>query len=158
MVLMMIYYPIFQKLLEMALWIIVLVMIVIVVVVVVGNGWSLEDNLCTGQCNYGQVCSSCKDVYAAPRWTQPVRRLISHRQFGARVVYEDCVFLTISPNKLHSSLVLRLYLGCIMMMFFVKLLMTLSSFRYIRNGKQDMYPKYMIQCSIIGLCSERCCK
>ena len=37
--------------------------------------------------------------------TQAVRKLMGHSQFGARVVYGDCVFFTISPNELHSSLV-----------------------------------------------------
>ena len=40
--------------------------------------------------------------------TQPLRRLMGHMQFGARVVYGDCIFLTISPNEQHSALVLRL--------------------------------------------------
>ena len=33
---------------------------------------------------------------------------MGHRQFGARVVYGDCIFLTVSPNEQHSALVLRL--------------------------------------------------
>ena len=33
---------------------------------------------------------------------------MGHRQFGARVVYGDCIFITISPNEQHSALVLRL--------------------------------------------------
>ena len=33
---------------------------------------------------------------------------MGHRQFGARVVYGDCLFITISPNEQHSALVLRL--------------------------------------------------
>ena len=40
--------------------------------------------------------------------TQQVRQLMGHTQFGARVVYGDCVFFTISPNEQHSALVLRL--------------------------------------------------
>ena len=40
--------------------------------------------------------------------TQQLRRLMGHRQFGARVVYGDCIFITISPNEQHSALVLRL--------------------------------------------------
>jgi len=40
--------------------------------------------------------------------TQQLRRLMGHRQFGARVVYGDCIFLTISPNEQHSAMVLRL--------------------------------------------------
>ena len=40
--------------------------------------------------------------------TQQVRQLMGHRQFGARVVLGDCIFLTVSPNEQHSALVLRL--------------------------------------------------
>ena len=40
--------------------------------------------------------------------TQQVRQLMGHTQFGARVNYGDCTFLTISPNEQHSALVLRL--------------------------------------------------
>ena len=40
--------------------------------------------------------------------TQQVRQLMYHRQFGARVVYGDCLFFTISPNEQHSALTLRL--------------------------------------------------
>ena len=40
--------------------------------------------------------------------TQQLRRLMGHRQFGARVEYGDCLFLTVSPDKQHSALVLRL--------------------------------------------------
>ena len=40
--------------------------------------------------------------------TQQVRKLMYHSQFGARVVYGDCIFFTISPNEQHSALVLRL--------------------------------------------------
>ena len=40
--------------------------------------------------------------------TQSVRRLMGHTQFGARIVYGDCLFFTISPNEQHSALVLRL--------------------------------------------------
>ena len=39
---------------------------------------------------------------------QQSRQTMGHHQFGARVVYGDCIFLTISPNEQHSSLVLRL--------------------------------------------------
>ena len=39
--------------------------------------------------------------------TQQLRQLMGHRQFGARVVYGDCLFFTISPNEHHSALVLR---------------------------------------------------
>ncbi|HIE68948.1 MAG TPA: hypothetical protein EYP98_01630, partial [Planctomycetes bacterium] len=37
-----------------------------------------------------------------------VRQLMGHTQFGARVVYGDCIFFTISPNEQMSALVLRL--------------------------------------------------
>lgn len=37
-----------------------------------------------------------------------VRQLMGHAQFGARVVYGDCIFFTISPNEQHSAFVLRL--------------------------------------------------
>ena len=105
------------------------------------------------------ICSiPCAVVQKLASTTVAVRRLISHCQSGARIVYEHCVLLIIFPTSFFFSLVLRLYMGCIMMKFFVKLLMIFSSFRYISNSKQDMYPKYMIQCSIIGLCSERCCR
>ena len=40
--------------------------------------------------------------------TQQLRQIMGHRQFGARVVYGDCLFFTISPNEHHSALVLRL--------------------------------------------------
>ena len=40
--------------------------------------------------------------------TQQLRQLMGHRQFGARVVYGDCLFFTISPDEQHSALVLRL--------------------------------------------------
>ena len=40
--------------------------------------------------------------------SQQLRRLMGHSQWGARVVYGDCVFITISPNEQHSALVLRL--------------------------------------------------
>ena len=33
---------------------------------------------------------------------------MGHAEFGARVVYGDCIFFTISPNEQHSALVLRL--------------------------------------------------
>ena len=33
---------------------------------------------------------------------------MGHTQFGARVVYGDCLFATVSPNEQHSALVLRL--------------------------------------------------
>ena len=37
-----------------------------------------------------------------------MRQLMGHTQFGARVVYGDCLFATVSPNEQHSALVLRL--------------------------------------------------
>jgi hypothetical protein len=40
--------------------------------------------------------------------TQQVRQLMGHTQLGARVVYGDCIFFTISPNEQMSSLVLKL--------------------------------------------------
>ena len=40
--------------------------------------------------------------------TQQLRQLMGHSQFGARVVYGDCLFVTISPNEQHSALVLRI--------------------------------------------------
>ena len=40
--------------------------------------------------------------------SQPLRQLMGHRQFGARGMYGDCVFMAISPNEQHSALVLRL--------------------------------------------------
>ena len=40
--------------------------------------------------------------------TQPLRRLMAHCNTGARIVYGDCLFLTISPNEQHSAFVLRL--------------------------------------------------
>ena len=40
--------------------------------------------------------------------SQQVRQLMGHCQWGARVVYGDCLFFTISPNEQHSALVLRL--------------------------------------------------
>jgi hypothetical protein len=40
--------------------------------------------------------------------SQSLRQVMGHSQFGARVVYGDCIFFTISPNELHSALVLRL--------------------------------------------------
>ena len=36
---------------------------------------------------------------------------MGHRQFGARVVYGDCLFWTVSPNEQHSAMVLRLSRG-----------------------------------------------
>ena len=40
--------------------------------------------------------------------SQQLRQVMGHCQFGARVVYGDCIMLTISPNEQHSCLVLRL--------------------------------------------------
>ena len=39
---------------------------------------------------------------------QQLRQQMGHAQFGARVVYGDCIFYTLSPNEQHSSWVLRL--------------------------------------------------
>ena len=33
---------------------------------------------------------------------------MGHRQFGARVVYGDCLFITLSPDPVKSAMVLRL--------------------------------------------------
>ena len=35
--------------------------------------------------------------------SQQLRRTMGHRQFGARVVYGDCIFMTLSPNEQHSA-------------------------------------------------------
>ena len=40
--------------------------------------------------------------------TQQLRQLMGHTQFGARVSYGDCLFLTLSPNPQMSALTLRL--------------------------------------------------
>ena len=40
--------------------------------------------------------------------SQQLRQLMGHTQFGARVVYGDCIFFTVSPNEKHSALTLRL--------------------------------------------------
>ena len=40
--------------------------------------------------------------------TQQLRQLMGHSQFGARVVYGDCIFLTMSPDPQKSALVLKL--------------------------------------------------
>ena len=42
------------------------------------------------------------------RGTQQLRQLMGHGQFGARVVYGDCLFATVSPNEQHSALVLHI--------------------------------------------------
>ena len=39
---------------------------------------------------------------------QIVRRMMGHCEFGARIMYGDSIFITISPNEQHSVLVLRL--------------------------------------------------
>ena len=39
---------------------------------------------------------------------QAIRQKIGHILFGFRVVYGEVVFVTISPNRRHSSLLLRL--------------------------------------------------
>jgi hypothetical protein len=38
---------------------------------------------------------------------QQLRQLMGHAQFGARVVYGDCLFITVSPNSQQSALVLQ---------------------------------------------------
>ena len=40
--------------------------------------------------------------------SQALRQIMGHSQFGARVEYGDCLFITISPNEQQSALVLRL--------------------------------------------------
>ena len=40
--------------------------------------------------------------------SQQLRQQMGHAQFGARVVYGDCLFYTLSPNEQHSAWVLRL--------------------------------------------------
>ena len=40
--------------------------------------------------------------------SQQVRRIMGHRQFGARVHYGDCLFFTVSPNETQSAMVLKL--------------------------------------------------
>jgi hypothetical protein len=40
--------------------------------------------------------------------SQQLRRLMGHSQFGARVVYGDCIFFTLLPNEQHDAWVLRL--------------------------------------------------
>ena len=40
--------------------------------------------------------------------SQQLRQIMGHAQFGARVLYGDCIFITVSPNEQHSALVLRL--------------------------------------------------
>ena len=40
--------------------------------------------------------------------SQQIRQVMGHRQFGARVVYGDCIFFTVSPNEKHSLLTMRL--------------------------------------------------
>ena len=42
------------------------------------------------------------------RGTQQLRQLMGHSQFGARVVYGDCLFATVSPNEQHSALALHI--------------------------------------------------
>ena len=39
---------------------------------------------------------------------QQLRQQMGHAVFGARVVYGDCIFYTLSPNEQHSAWVLRL--------------------------------------------------
>ena len=40
--------------------------------------------------------------------SQQLRQVMGHCHFGARIVYGDCLFFTVSPNERHSCLVLRL--------------------------------------------------
>ena len=40
--------------------------------------------------------------------TQEIRKIMGHRAFGARVVYGEAIFITISPSERHSGLALRL--------------------------------------------------
>ena len=40
--------------------------------------------------------------------SQQLRQIMGHAQFGARILYGDCIFITVSPNEQHSALVLRL--------------------------------------------------
>ena len=40
--------------------------------------------------------------------SQQLRQQMGHAEFGARVVYGDCLFYTLSPNEQHSAWVLRL--------------------------------------------------
>ena len=40
--------------------------------------------------------------------TQQLRQQMGHSQLGARVVYGDCIFYTLSPNEQHSAWVLCL--------------------------------------------------
>ena len=40
--------------------------------------------------------------------SQQLRQVMGHAHFGARIVYGDCIFFTISPNEQHSCLTLRL--------------------------------------------------
>ena len=53
---------------------------------------------------------SCHTLHAVDLQTDviQVRQLMGHAEFGARVVYGDCIFFTISPNEQHSALALRL--------------------------------------------------
>ena len=39
---------------------------------------------------------------------QIVRKMMGHCELGARIMYGDSIFITISPNEQHSALVLRL--------------------------------------------------
>ena len=43
--------------------------------------------------------------------TQQLRQVMGRAQFGARVVYGDCLFWTVSPSEQHSAMVLRLSRG-----------------------------------------------
>ena len=55
-----------------------------------------------------KIARECVHLGGKLPGTQALRRLMGHRQFGARIEYGDCLFLTVSPNEQHSALVLRL--------------------------------------------------
>lgn len=61
-------------------------------------------------CKLSANILSCQTLHAVDLQTDviQVRQLMGHAEFGARVVYGDCIFFTISPNEQHSALVLRL--------------------------------------------------
>ena len=61
-------------------------------------------------CKLSANILSCHTLHAVDLQTDviQVRQLMGHAEFGARVVYGDCIFFTISPNEQHSALALRL--------------------------------------------------
>ena len=61
-------------------------------------------------CKLSANILSCHTLHTVDLQTDviQVRQLMGHAEFGARVVYGDCIFFTISPNEQHSALVLRL--------------------------------------------------